>query len=223
MNKRIASYAVAAGVIGAAGLAAFQSHPTPASSTTLSQVGPSFSAGAPIPEQRPALPPNHPPMGGTPSFGSGTPAPANEAAEIAWTLPPNWHTVPNPSPMRIATYRVPRAPGETEEAELSVTRAGGTANSNADRWIAQFDRTASGAREEKTIEGFKVTVVSVDGTFLGGGMMGAPSSPRAGWALLGAIVETPGLPYFFKLVGPANTVSAARAPFQTMIAGMTRL
>jgi hypothetical protein len=33
--------------------------------------------------------------------------------------------------MRIATYRVPRAPGETEEAELGVTRAGGTASSNA--------------------------------------------------------------------------------------------
>jgi hypothetical protein len=223
MNKRIASYAVAAGIIGAAALAAFQSHPTPASNDPVSQVGPSFSAGAPIREQRPALPPNHPPIGTTPSLGPGAPEPANEAAEIAWAPPPNWQTVPNPSTMRIATYRVPRASGETEDAELSVTRAGGTASSNADRWIAQFDKTASGAREEKTIEGFKVTVVSVNGTFMGGGMMGAPSSPRTGWALLGAIVETKGLPYFFKLVGPANTVNAARAPFQSMIAGMTRL
>jgi hypothetical protein len=125
--------------------------------------------------------------------------------------------------MRIATYHVPRAPGETEEAELSVSRAGGTATSNADRWMAQFDRTAVGTREERTIQGFKVTFVSANGTFLGGGMMGTPSSPRTGWALLGAIIETPGSSYFFKLVGPANTVNTARAPFQGMIAGMTRL
>jgi hypothetical protein len=178
---------------------------------------------APIADQGPALPPNHPPIGATPSFGPGAPQPANEAQEIAWVPPQSWLTVPNPSTMRIATYRVPRAPGETEDAELSVTRAGGTASSNADRWIAQFDKTASGAREEKTILGFKVTNVSVNGTFLGGGMMGAPSSPRSGWALLGAIVETPGLPYFFKLVGPANTVKAAHPSFQRMIAGLTRL
>jgi hypothetical protein len=223
MNKRIASYAVAGGVMVAAGLAAFQSHSSPASTTTLSQASSSFSAGVPVRQKGPALPPNHPPIDTTPPFGPGTPLPANEAAEIAWAAPPNWHAVPNPSPMRIATYRVPRAPGETEDAELSVTRAGGTANSNADRWMAQFDRTASGAREEETIEGFKVTVVSVNGTFLGGGMMGAPSSPRTGWALLGAIVEANGSPYFFKLVGPANTVNAARVPFQSMIAGLRRL
>jgi hypothetical protein len=223
MNKRIASYSVAAGVIVAAGLAALQSHSSPASSTTPSQVGRTVTSEVPIRDQGPALPPNHPPIGETPSFGPGTPVPANEPAAIAWSPPQEWQIVPNPSPMRIATYRVPRAPGETEEAELSVTRAGGTASANADRWMAQFDKAAAGAREERTIQGFKVTVVSASGTFLGGSMMGAPSSPRTGWALLGAIVETPGLPYFFKLVGPTNSVSAARGPFQRMIAGLTRL
>jgi hypothetical protein len=162
-------------------------------------------------------------MGATHPSSQGAPVPTNEAPAIAWVPPSNWQTVPSPSSMRIATYRVPRAPGETEEAELSVTRAGGTAESNADRWTAQFDRTAAAAREERTVQGLKVTVVSVTGTFLGGGMMGAPSSPRDGWALLGAIVETPGSAYFFKLVGPANSVQAARASFQGMIAGLTRL
>jgi hypothetical protein len=223
MNKRIASYAVAAGVIVAAGLAAFQSHSSPASGSSPSQVGPTVSSEIPFRDQDRALPPNHPPIGANTSFGSGTPEPANEAAAIAWTPPASWQTVPNPSSMRIATYRVPRAAGETEEAELSVTRAGGTASSNADRWMAQFGKTAEGAREERTIQGFKVTVVTVSGTFLGGGMMGTPSSPRTGWALLGAIIETPGSSYFFKLVGPANTVNAARASFQGMIAGLTRL
>jgi hypothetical protein len=222
MNKRIASYSVAAGVIVAAGLAAFQGHSSPASSTGPSQVGPTVSAAARVREPGPALPPNHPPIGANTSFGSA-PEPANEAAAIAWVPPSTWQSVPNPSSMRLVTYRVPRAPGETEEAELSVTRAGGTTRSNADRWTAQFDRAAAGAREERTIQGFKVTFVTVSGTFLGGGMTGAPSSPRVGWALLGAIIETPGSFYFFKLVGPANTVNAARTPFQSMIAGLTRV
>jgi hypothetical protein len=124
--------------------------------------------------------------------------------------------------MRLATYRVPHAAGDEEDAELSVTRAGGTAEANIGRWIGQFDGSATSARGERTVHGFHVTVVSVKGTFLGGGMMqGAPPSPRASWALLGAIVEVSGSSYFFKLVGPASTLSAARAPFDEMIDGLT--
>jgi hypothetical protein len=125
--------------------------------------------------------------------------------------------------MRLATYRIPRAPGDDEDAELSVTRAGGTAEANIQRWIGQFDGAATSSREEKNVQGFKVALVSIKGTFLGGGMMqGAPPSPRTSWALLGAIVETPGSSYFFKLVGPATTLNAARAPFNAMIDGLTR-
>jgi hypothetical protein len=123
--------------------------------------------------------------------------------------------------MRLATYRIPRAPGDSEDGELSVTRAGGTTEANIKRWVGQFDGSSTEVREEKKVQGFHVTLVSVKGTFLGGGMMqSAPSSPRPSWGLLGAIAETPGSSYFFKLLGPASTVGAARAPFDAMIAGL---
>jgi hypothetical protein len=156
-------------------------------------------------------------------MGPAVHEPTDEGAPIAWTPPPTWQSVPNASSMRLATYRIPRARGDSEDGELSVTRAGGTTDANIARWIGQFDGSAKSAREERAVQGFKVSVVSVKGSFLGGGMMqAAPSAPRPSWALLGAIVETPGSSYFFKLLGPAATVSAARAPFDAMIAGLSR-
>jgi hypothetical protein len=126
--------------------------------------------------------------------------------------------------MRIATYRIPRAPGDSEDGELTVTRAGGTTEANLQRWLGQFDGSSTNARAERTVQGLRVTVVSVRGTYLGGGMMqSAPSSPQPSWGLLGAIIETPGSPYFFKMLGPVSTVGATRASFDAMIAGVTLL
>jgi hypothetical protein len=231
MNKRVGTFAVVGGLIVAGGLAAFQGHSSPASATP-SQVGPSVSREVsqevpspfPSPEPGGALPPNHPPLGATHAFGHGTPEPANEAATIAWTPPPGWQAVPNASPMRIATYRIPRAPGDKEDGELTVTRAGGTTEANLQRWVGQFDGSSTQARVERTVQGLPVTVLLVRGTYLGGGMMqSAPSSPQPSWGLLGSIVETPGSPYFFKMLGPVATVGAARPAFDAMIAGVTRL
>ena len=41
--------------------------------------------------------------------------------------------------------------------------------------------------------------------------------PQPGWALLGAIVETAGMPHFFKMTGPAKSVKAARTELEGMI------
>jgi hypothetical protein len=117
--------------------------------------------------------------------------------------------------MRLATYRVPRAAGDTEDAELSVTQAGGSVGANADRWVGQFDAASqkTAKRSTRNVGTLTVTLVEVQGKFEGG--MGKDGG--AGWALLGAIVETPGMPHFFKLTGPAKTVLAAHAEFDGMI------
>lgn len=220
MNKRIATFAVVAAMVIAGGIAAFQGR-TSFTSTTAAEMDPAPTPSAPPTHN---LPPNHPPIGtADPAHPMSAPAPPGEAPVITWVAPPNWQSAPNPSPMRLATYRIPHAAGDNEDGELSVTRAGGTAEANIQRWIGQFDGSATSSRDTKTVSGFKVTLVSVKGAFLGGGMMqGAPPSPRPSWALLGAIVETPGSSYFFKLVGPASTLNAARAPFNSMIDGLTR-
>lgn len=104
-----------------------------------------------------------------------------------------------------------------------MSQAGGSVDANVDRWIGQFgaDANKTAKRTKKKIAGFDVTVVEVEGTFAGG-MMGMKSDrgPSEGWALLGAIVETPGMPHFFKMTGPAKSVRAARAELDELLASL---
>jgi hypothetical protein len=136
---------------------------------------------------------------------------------IAWRVPPSWQTVPNPNAMRIATYHAPKTGADAEDAEMSVMRAGGSTDANIQRWVGQFADPGTPKRAEKKVRGFKVSVVEVSGTYQGGGMMGGAPAAKPGFTLLGAIVETNGSPYFFKMIGPAATIAAARPAFDTLI------
>jgi hypothetical protein len=132
-------------------------------------------------------------------------------------VPAGWTSLPNPNAMRIATYR-PAA-----DSELIVVRAGGTTDANIERWIGQFDEPAQTQRSRKTIHGLGVEILEVRGTYAGSGMPGAPTAPRPGWSLLGAVVETPGTSYFFKLVGPSDQVQSAHASFDALVASIRPL
>lgn len=141
------------------------------------------------------------------------------ASPVQWTVPARWKEAPNPSSMRLATYKIPKAGSDAEDAEMSVSQAGGGTTANLDRWVGQFDEAAQKTvkKSERTVSGFKTTVVELEGTFAGGSMMGGPSSPKPGFALIGAIVETPGMAHFFKLTGPAATVKGARAEVDALL------
>lgn len=193
-----------------------------------------------------ALPPGHPPLNGTggdmsgaqglppghpaidpnasamPNMGMGAAPPSGEAASITWTMPKAWKEAPNPSSMRLATYKIPHVGADTEDAEMSVSQAGGGTIANVDRWMAQFDDAAQKAvkRSERQAGGFKATIVELEGTFAGGSMMGGPAQPKPNWGLIGAIVETPGMAHFFKLTGPAATVKSARADVDALLSSI---
>ncbi len=165
-----------------------------------------------------ALPPGHPAVD-----PGAAPPPAAAAPEttLAWKVPARWQTAANPSSMRIATYHVPHAPGDEADADVSVTQAGGTVEANADRWIGQFgpDAKKNAKQTTKTIAGFEVTIVEVEGAYNGG--MSEAKAPAGKAALLGAIVATPGMPHFFKITGPAKTVSSARAELEALLASIS--
>jgi hypothetical protein len=114
--------------------------------------------------------------------------------------------------MRLATYKV------GSDAEMAVSQAGGAVDANVDRWIGQFgpDAKKNAKVTTKKVSGLDVTIVEVEGTF--GGGMGPGQGAKEGWALLGAIVATPGMPHFFKLTGPAKTVKAARPELDELVA-----
>lgn len=163
-----------------------------------------------------ALPPGHPPVGASGAQAPRMPPPSDEAASLTWTIPDGWQSAPNPSNMRLATYKVAHVGSDTEDAELSISRAGGNVDANIQRWVGQFEGAGKDTRANKTIKGLKVTTVEVSGTFMAGSMGGA-SAKKPGWSLLGAIVETPGSSYFFKMTGPTATIQSAKAGFAKMI------
>jgi hypothetical protein len=186
-----------------------------------------LAACSKTPEPSAEAPPDRPPAAATPaSPGAAAPAPAKPAgpSEVAWDAPAGWEAAQNPSPMRKATYKIKRADGDPEDAELSVTQAGGSVEMNVKRWAGQFEQKPGedAKRVERSVGDLKVTVVEIQGTFSGSGMPGMPAaSPKPGWALLGAIVELPGGPgapaWFFKMTGPQKTVSAAKPDFDKLI------
>ena len=194
------------------------------------------------------LPPGHPPMGagmgggGVATDGTGELPPGHMAltgaqmapgaapaaqSSLEWKAPPRWQSVPNASPMRLASFRVPRAQGDTEAAALAITQAGGSVDGNAERWIGQFDTASqkTAKRTTRKVGSLDVLIVEAKGTMAGMAMgMGTDPHPTTGAttgrALLGAILSTPGMPHFFKLTGPAASVLAARAEFDAMIASL---
>jgi hypothetical protein len=172
------------------------------------------------------LPIGHPPtdrMGPGPAQMVASEPPPESQAPLEWKVAARWKVVPNPSAFRLATCRVPHAQGDAEDAELSVTRAGGSVEANAERWIGQFDAAdqLKAKRTKRMVGPLEVTIVEVQGNYSGGMGKDAPSS-GAGWALLGAIVATPGAAHFFKLTGPAKTVLAARGEFDAMVASLVQ-
>lgn len=125
--------------------------------------------------------------------------------------------------MRNAEYFVP---GEAGEAVLTVFHfpgMGGSVQDNVARWVGQFQAPGGGAAEadvqSRNVAGLDVTVIDVSGAFASG-MMGGPATPQEDQRLLGAIVSGPNGPVFFKLVGPADTVQAAKSAFDDLVGSL---
>lgn len=209
------------------------SDPTPMEQAPMEQNGAPMSTeelppghppiGGGLPQGHPAvgssLPPGHPPTGGgagaAPAMGGAMAGMTKPEPGMSWKTPPRWELIPHASVMRISTYRIPKAAGDHADAELSVTRAGGDIDANAARWIGQFDAAAqkTARKSEKTVSALRVVIVEIEGAYSGMG----PEAEKD-YALLGAIVETPGQSHFFKMTGPAKSVRAARTEFDALVA-----
>ncbi len=190
-----------------------QSTPTSASTPASSGIAVGHGSEAAAPAS--SAPATSPMLGGG---GSAT------SSGVKWTAPPRWQTGPEKS-MRAATYLIPAAAGDSEGAECAVfVNIGGGVDANIKRWIGQFEQPDGSSSESKakqkkeTVNGFPVTTVDLAGTYAGGGMaMGQPATKKTGYRLLGAIVETSTGEVFFKLTGPAKTVTAAQNDFQNLL------
>jgi hypothetical protein len=159
-----------------------------------------------------------------PAAAPTPPATAHPPVEITWVDPPEWKRAERASPMRKASYTIPRAGSDPEDAELGVfyfgPGQGGGIEANVDRWVKQFvdlpaDRVV---RSDRSANGLVQHTVEIEsGTFNPNMMPGGKAKPKENFALLGAIVEAPSGVYFFKLTGPKATVAASKKPFFTLL------
>lgn len=152
---------------------------------------------------------------------------AESASGVKWKAPAAWQKSPD-RPMRAATYSVPAAGGDKEAGELAVfyfgPGQGGGIQANIDRWQGQFpQKTGAPKTTKSTVAGMSVTSIDVTGTYAASmGPMSPEKVNKPGYRMLGAIVEAPQGAVFFKLTGPAKTVTGAEAAFQAMIKGITK-
>ena len=153
------------------------------------------------------------------------PARAEIAGGVEWKVPARWAAGAG-STMRVATYAVPAAKG-AEAGECAVfffgAGQGGSIDANVERWSKQFEGTPAPQRTAATVAGLRVTRVQLAGTYLApGGPMMQSTGKRPGTRLLGAIVEAPDGNVFFKLTGPAATVTAAQPEFDALVASLRK-
>jgi hypothetical protein len=128
-----------------------------------------------------------------------------EVAGIGFTIPDGWRSAEPANAMRAAELHV-------GDCLTTFSVAGGGVEANIDRWAAQVVDPAGGrsrpAITSRTINTLPVTLVEISGTYMDGMPGSGSATPRSGWVVLGAIVETGrGGNIFIKLVGPASDAS----------------
>ena len=146
--------------------------------------------------------------------------------------PAEWLQENVSSPMRLAQFTLPRAEGDTEDAELVVFYfggSGGAVEANLQRWTNQMVQpdgsqstdvaTTTSFTVNEDADGFPVTLLDIPGTYAAAVRPGSGMRyNKPNFRLRAAVIETPQGPYFFKLTGPNRTVLAWNEQFSEFLA-----
>lgn len=143
---------------------------------------------------------------------------AVEVAGYSFKAPEDWKSSPPSSNMRKAQFAIPGKSGKDGEAVFFYFGGGGAGGvkANVDRWMKQFEDPQGQSVKTETVGGTKVTFAQAHGTFLSGRPFG-PKTPKAGYAMLAAIVEGKQGAIFVKMTGPKETVDAHSAKLKKMV------
>lgn len=176
--------------------------------------------------QRTAAPAGAHPAGAPPANTQAKPTgtAAVTAAGLVFEVPNAWVAAAPTNAMRKAQYRIPAPSSGVEDGELVLfffgEGQGGDAASNLARWRGQIVPEAGAASDAKenafNAGALSVKTLDVSGTYASGMPGAAPAEPKPGWRLIGAVVEGPGGPWFFKAVGPKETMAAVEDELAAM-------
>ena len=142
--------------------------------------------------------------------------------EFTFSRPAKWEWVESASKMRKAQLKLT---DDVSKASADVvfyyfgTNGAGTVQANVDRWLHQFaepiDKINSNV-EHTTVGKTKLTYVQAEGTY-NSGMPGGSVTPRPGYALIGAILESDEGNVYVRMTGPKVFVKSAVVDFKKMI------
>ena len=139
-------------------------------------------------------------------------------------LPAGWKVVPPASQMRLAQAAIEGPGGPAELAVFHFGAGqGGDIEANVQRWLGQIAPRPGSEPQRKVFEAndLRVTWVDAEGTLQAGQMGVGPAAAQTDARLLGAVVEGPGGPWFFKATGPDATLGPQRIAFLAMLQGAT--
>ncbi len=137
-------------------------------------------------------------------------------------VPTGWREEAPTNSMRAAQFVLPGGDGTTLVVFFFGVGGGGGVDANMERWIGQVTQPGGGSsadvaeRSSETRGAFTLHHLDVSGEY-NGGMSGGGGS---NWRFLGTVVECEGGPYFFKLTGPAATVTACEADYEAALASL---
>jgi hypothetical protein len=137
---------------------------------------------------------------------------------FTFAVPDGWKSVTPSSAMRKAQLEIAQG---SDKAEVTFFQfgagQGGNAADNVARWFAQFPGSETKQKSETVQAGsVKITYVTTEGTF-SSGMPGGPATPMTGYALCGAILESPDGNVFIKMTGPEAVVKSSTEAFKKMV------
>ena len=153
------------------------------------------------------------PAGGMESDGA-------QEGSIDFSVPASWQNEQPANNMRVAQAIIPGPGGPGNLVVFYFgPGGGGGVEANIQRWVDQMEVPAGNNPAPETFEanGYRVTWIDVPGTLKPSTMGTGPTTEQPNSRLLGAVVEGPGGPWFFKATGPDSTISAERDNFLTML------
>jgi hypothetical protein len=156
------------------------------------------------------------PGGGTFTIGEG---------KLEMTAPASWTRKEPASKIVEVEFSVPPSKGDDTPGRLTAMGAGGSIESNVDRWVGQFvgpdGGPARAVRDKTTVAGCEILIVDLKGTYKdspGGPFAGGKTIMRENYRMVGAIIQTKDRGnYFLKYYGPINTITEDKKAFQEMV------
>ncbi len=165
-----------------------------------------------------------PPRDITPSGQTRT----EKAAELSFTVPTEWETLPVASPMRVAQFVVPGPGGDAEMVVFRFAGGAGGVDANIARWKGQFVPPEGKTLDDITtmssfeVGKLKVTMVDIAGHYKAAERPGSTTMlDEADYRMMAAIVEGSGDAFFFKLLGSSKTVDVWSKPYENGLRAAT--